>query len=201
LFKVYLKALKSGSKTPEVQAAATVAISKLMLGRVISDMSPAIDDLLKTFVVLYFDPSTANNQAVRQTLSYFLPVYSYSRKENQDRMRRISVDAFHRLYDIQENMDDEDDEDVEAEMVGLSTIGAHLIDWTDPRKCYVPGSQLTLADEGVKKAVNGDVHLRFASDILARLDSNASSKCCPSPSFISPLTMPQKKRRSFLPLF
>jgi condensin complex subunit 3 len=201
LFKVYLKALKSGSKTPEVQAAATVAISKLMLGRVISDMSPAIDDLLKTFVVLYFDPSTANNQAVRQTLSYFLPVYSYSRKENQDRMRRISVDAFHRLYDIQENMDDEDDEDVEAEMVGLSTIGAHLIDWTDPRKCYVPGSQLTLTDEGVKKAVNGDVHLRFASDILARLDSNASSKCCPSPSFISPLTMPQKKRRSFLPLF
>lgn len=175
LFKVYLKALKSGSKTPDVQAAATVAISKLMLGRVISDSSPAIDDLLKTFVVLYFDPSTANNQAVRQALSYFLPVYSYGRKENQDRMRKISVDAFHKLYEIQENMDD-DDEDAEAEMVALSTIGAHLVDWTDPRKCYVPGNQLALSDEGNKKSVNGDVHLQFASDILARLDSNASSK-------------------------
>jgi condensin complex subunit 3 len=178
LFKVYLKALKSGSKTPDVQAAATVAISKLMLGRVISDSSPAIDDLLKTFVVLYFDPSTANNQAVRQALSYFLPVYSYSRRENQDRMRKISVDAFHKLYEIQENMDD-DDEDAEAEMVPLSTIGAHLIDWTDPRKCYVPGNQLTMNDEGNKKAVNGDVHLQFASDILSRLDSNASSKFPP----------------------
>lgn len=200
LFKVYLKALKSGSKTPDVQAAATVAISKLMLGRVISDSSPAIDDLLKTFVVLYFDPSTASNQAVRQTLSYFLPVYSYSRKENQDRMRKISVDAFHKLYEIQENMDDED-EDAEAEMVALATIGAHLVDWTDPRKCYVPGSQLTLSDEGSKKSVNGDVHLQFASDILTRLDSNASSKSYTlSSSICRPNNLIEEEKKLLAPL-
>lgn len=197
LFKVYLKALKSGSKTPDVQAAATVAISKLMLGRVISDSSPAIDDLLKTFVVLYFDPSTASNQAVRQALSYFLPVYCFSRKENQDRMRKISVDAFHKLYEIQESFDDDDEEDAEAEMVGLATIGAHLVDWTDPRKCYIPGSQLTLNDEGSKKAVNGDVHLQFASDILTRLDSNATSKfgnsLSPAPSSLTHSIEDEKK--------
>ena len=173
LLKVYLKALKSGTKAPEVQAAATVAVAKLMLGRVISDASPAIDDLLKTLVVLYFDPSTAHNQGVRQTLSYFLPVYSYSRHENQDRMRKVSLDALHKLFEVQENLDD--DGDAETEMVTIGTIGAHLVDWTDPRKCYVPGNQFSLADEG-KKVVNGDVHLEFARDILERLESGASSK-------------------------
>ncbi|KAF4634306.1 hypothetical protein G7Y89_g3802 [Cudoniella acicularis] len=172
LLKVYLKALKSGSKAPEVQAAATVAISKLMLGRVISDSSTTVEDLLKTLVVLYFDPSTAHNQGVRQTLSYFLPVYSFSRKENQDRMRKVALDAMHKIFEIQETLDDEGD--AESEMVSLSTIGAHLIDWTDPRKCYVPGNQLTLNDEGAKKGINGDVHLEFARDLLERLKSGIS---------------------------
>jgi condensin complex subunit 3 len=180
LLKVYLKALKSGNKTPEVQAAATVAIAKLMLGRVISDSSPVIEDLLRTLVVLYFDPSTAHNQGVRQTLSYFLPVYSFSRKENQDRMRKVALDALHKLFEVQETLDDEGD--AETEMVSISTIGAHLIDWTDPRKCYVPGNQLTLGDEGSKKAVNGDVHLEFARDLLERLGSSIS-RMFPFPPF------------------
>ncbi|KAM0139906.1 hypothetical protein ACHAP3_002967 [Botrytis cinerea] len=167
LTKVYLKALKAGAKDPEVQAAATVAVAKLLLGRVITDSSSAIDDLLKTLVVLYFDPSTAHNQGVRQTLTYFLPVYCYSRTENQDRMRGVALDAMHKLFETQD-----DDEDAEAEMVGLGTIGAHLVDWTDPRKCYVPGNQLTLSDDAAKKSVNGDVHLDFAMDILERLNSS-----------------------------
>ena len=194
LVKVYLKALKSGSKTPEVQAAATVAISKLMLGRVISDASIAIDDLLRTLVVLYFDPSTAHNQGVRQTLSYFLPVYSFSRRENQDRMRKVALDALHKLFEVQETLDDEGD--TEAEMVSLSTIGAHLVDWTDPRKCYIPGNQLTLGDEGAKKAVNGDAHLEFARDLLEKLGSNISSTsqvATPPKSVLTTKTEEEKK--------
>lgn len=172
LLKVYLKALKSGSKTPDVQAAATVSVCKLMLGRVIQD-SEASNDLLKTLIVAYFDPATHSNQGVRQTLSYFLPVYSYSRKENQDRMRTVAMDAMHSLFNIQEGLEDEDDD---SEMVSLSTVGAHLVDWTDPRKCYIPGNAMTLQDDGAKKAVNGDVHLDLANDILERLNSTATSK-------------------------
>lgn len=194
LLKVYLKALKNGSKGPEVQAATTVAVCKLLLGRVIQD-SDAANDLLKTLIVAYFDPSTQSNQGVRQTLSYFLPVYSYSRKENQDRMRSVAVDALHVLYNVHEGLDDEDED---IEMVSLSVIGAHLVDWTDPRKCYVPGSSISIADEGAKKAVNGDVHLDLASDILDRMN-NATSKFTHSPS-IHPayvLTTMKKKKRRF----
>lgn len=172
LLKVYLKALRSGSKTPEVQAAATVAVCKLTLGRVIQD-SEASNDLLRTLVVAYFDPSTQGNQGVRQTLSYFLPVYSYSRKENQDRMRSVAMDAMHSLFNIHETLDGDDEN---SEMVSLNTIGAHLVDWTDPRKCYAPGDSMSLGDESAKKAVNGDVHLDLARDILEKLSSNVTSK-------------------------
>jgi condensin complex subunit 3 len=172
LLKVYMKALRSGSKAPEVQAAATVSVCKLMLGRVIQS-SEASNDLLKHLIVAYFDPSTQANQGVRQTLSYFLPVYCYSRRENQDRMRLVAMDALHSLFNLREGLDEEDED---SEMVSLSTIGAHLVDWTDPRKCYVPGDQMTLADEGQKKAVNGDVHLELAKDILERLNSSITSK-------------------------
>ena len=65
------------------------------------------------------------------------------------------------------------DADVDDEMVSLSTIGACLVDWTDPRKCFSPDVG---TDAEKKTNVNGDVHLEFARNVLERLDSNCSSK-------------------------
>ncbi|KAI1007944.1 Condensin complex subunit 3 [Podosphaera aphanis] len=173
LLKVYIKALRSSNKTPEVQAVATVAVAKLLLGCVIPDTSPTTLELLRTLVVIYFDASTAQNESVRQTLSYFLPVYSYSRKENQGRMRQIAADAFHKLFEMQQTIDDDDEAEVET--ISLTTIGAHLVDWTDPRKCYIPANQMTPSDDMAKKKhVDGDVHLEFARDLLQRLESSIS---------------------------
>ncbi|KAI1822538.1 ARM repeat-containing protein [Xylaria intraflava] len=170
LLKVYVKALRSGSRNPEVQGAATMAVSKLLLGRVVTD--PEISgELIKTLIVAYFDPSTAGNQNVRQALNYFLPVFCYSRAENQDLMRSVALDALHALYNIREGIDD-DDMDVDDEMASLNTIGACLVDWTDPRKCYTPG----VAMDADRKNVNGDVHLDFAADILEKLDGNLSKE-------------------------
>jgi len=173
--KVYIKGLKSGSKSPEVQSSATIAISKLLLGRVISDSSPTIDDLLRTLIILYFDHSTVQNQGVRQTLSYFLPVYSFSRKENQDRIRKVSVEVLRRLFEVQETFDE--DAEAEVETISLTTVGAHLVDWTDPRRCYVPGNQLSLDGE-TKKNVSGDVHLELARDILNRMYTSGCNRKC-----------------------
>ncbi|KAH9883887.1 condensin subunit Cnd3 [Xylariomycetidae sp. FL2044] len=170
LLKVYVRALRSGSKNPEVQGAATVAVSKLLLGRVVTDQKTTAE-LLKTLVVAYFDPSTAGNQSVRQALNYFLPVFCYSRMENQDLMRSVALDALHALYNVKEGIDD-DDMDVGDEMASLNTIGACLVDWTDPRKCFVPGMPM----DADKKNVNGDVHLDFAADILEKLNSNFSKE-------------------------
>jgi condensin complex subunit 3 len=194
LLKVYIKALRSGSKAPEVQAAATVAASKLLLGRVVSDHEVSAE-LLKTLVVAYFEPASSGNQSVRQALNYFLPVFCYSRAENQDLMRTVALDALHTLYNVREGLDD-DDADVEDEMVSLATIGACLVDWTDPRKCYSPGQS---ADALEKKNVNGDVHLDFAKDILDRLDGNCTSTSLPKhPNHTSKLTPPLEEEKKII---
>lgn len=170
LLKVYVKAVKGGAKAPEVQAVATVAASKLLLGRVVSEEA-ACQDLLKSLVVAYFDPSSASNQTVRQALNYFLPVFCFSRAENQDLMRSIALDAIHSLFNLRESLED-DDVDVGEDMVSMTAIGACLVDWTDPRKCYSPTSLL----DTDKKLVNGDVHLEFAMDIIEKLSGNITSK-------------------------
>ncbi|KAI1844126.1 hypothetical protein JX266_009799 [Neoarthrinium moseri] len=170
LLKVYVKALRSGSKNPEVQGAATVAVSKLLLGRVVTDHDTSAE-LLKTLVVAYFDPATAGNQSVRQALNYFLPVFCYSRAENQDLMRCVALDALHALYNVREGLED-DDADVDEEMASLNSIGACLVDWTDPRKCYQPGVPM----DAEKKNVNGDVHLELAADILDKLNGNTGKE-------------------------
>jgi condensin complex subunit 3 len=169
-YKVFAKALKADDR-PQVQAASSAALCKLMLSNVIKD-----EDLLKTIVVAYFDPSTAENLSLRQGLNYFLPVYCYSRKENQERMQGITVPAIHSLGLINENMDEEED------MVSLSIIAAHLVDWTDPRKLITAAqdSGSVLFDEmGRKeaKALNCDIHLDLAKDVLEKvLSSGVTSK-------------------------
>lgn len=174
LLKVYIKALRSGAKHPEVQAAATVAVSKLLLGRVVNDHDVSAE-LLKTLVIAYFEPASAGNQSVRQALNYFLPVFCYSRAENQDVMRTVALEALHTLYNVREGFDD-DDADVDDEMVSLTTIAACLVDWTDPRKCYSPaGNGGGGMGEAEKKHVNADVHLDFARDIIERLGGNVPS--------------------------
>lgn len=179
LLKVYVKAVKSSSKSSDVQAAAIMATSKLLLGRVVTD-EEACQELLKSLVIAYFDPLSASNQTVRQALNYFLPVFCYSRSSNQDLMRSISLVVLHSLLNLRDGLEDDDEADVDEDMMGMATIGACLVDWTDPRKCY--GATNLLEPE--KKHVNGDVHLDFALDILDRLHTNISSKLISNTSYI-----------------
>ncbi|KAG6077855.1 hypothetical protein E4U33_001065 [Claviceps sp. LM78 group G4] len=170
LLKVYMKAVRGGSKAPEVQAAAVLAASKLLLGRVVN-VEEACEELLRSLVVAYFDPFSATNQPVRQALNYFLPVFCFSRAAHQDMMRAVSLPALHSLLNLRDGLDD-DDIDVEEDMVSMSAIGACLVDWTDPRKCYTSGVAL----DTEKKNVNGDVHLQLGEDIIERLRGNISKE-------------------------
>ncbi|KAI9807209.1 MAG: hypothetical protein M1825_005927 [Sarcosagium campestre] len=173
LLKVFTKALRADDK-PDVQAAACGAICKLMLGCVLKD-----EDLLRLLVVTYFDPATAANLGLRQTLSYFLPVYCHSRRENQDRMQRVAVPALHTLVQISDGVAEEDDDD---DMVSLSIIAAHLVDWTDPRKVVLSSAEagVSLFDENGKekpqKPVNGNVHLDLARDVIEKMSSSGCNR-------------------------
>ena len=160
ILKIFAKGMKA-EKAPDVQAAATIALCKLMLTSVITD-----DDLLRTAVVLYFDPASKDNAGVRQALTYFLPVYCHSRRENMERMANVAGGVIHAIVDLAEEMDEGE------EMVGVGVVGNMLVDWTDARKLVVSDEAAVSWDEAGKqqvKAVNGDVHLILAESLLERL--------------------------------
>ena len=162
VFKVFSKGLKA-SHAPEVQAAATAALCKLMLVRVVADA-----DLLRQLVTTFFDPATADhaNAATRQALSYFLPVYAHSRRENMERLAEVVPAVVHAVLGLGEELEEE-----EEGIVGMTAVGNMLVDWTDARKLVVLDRASVSWDEAGKKevkAVNGDVHLVVAEGLLER---------------------------------
>ncbi|KAL8999044.1 MAG: hypothetical protein Q9169_002042 [Polycauliona sp. 2 TL-2023] len=166
-YKIFGKGLKA-STTAEVQSAATSALCKLMLTSVIRD-----EDLLKQLVMLFFDPATKENAAVTQALSYFLPVFCYSRQENMEMMAAIAAIVVHSQVSLVDEMEEEEG------AVGVNMIGNMLVDWTDARKLVIQDADSTSWDEaGGKdaKEVNGDIHLMLAESLLERALVHGCSK-------------------------
>lgn len=163
ILKVYKASIKSGAE--EVQAVGASALSKVMLQRLVTDT-----DLLRQLVVSYFDPDTAGNASLRQSLSYFLPVYCHSRAENAMRMAEVTTSVISKLQMIESALRDDDDEDADPEaagnLVSLTSIANMLLDWTDPRKIH--GFSEAVNDAAVANGA-GETHYVLAESILDRL--------------------------------
>ena len=84
----FLLQLLESEEQDAVQALLCVGLSKLMLAGMVADQR-----VLQTLILIFISPETAENQELRQCLSYFLPVYSYSSQANQNRMRKVRVVA------------------------------------------------------------------------------------------------------------
>jgi condensin complex subunit 3 len=116
--------------------------------------------LLKVLVTAYFDPATAGNQSLRQTLSYFLPVFCHSAPANAMMMAEITVSELHALLIRRDSFDGVEDQ----EMVSPTTIAAHFIEWTDPRKA-APAAEK-----------DWSLHAVIARDALERICANSCNK-------------------------
>ncbi|OMP85657.1 Condensin complex subunit 3 [Diplodia seriata] len=157
--KMFFKAVKAAD--PGVATTGAVAASKLMLLNILRD-----PDLLKALTIAYFNPESQHNPGLRQALTYFLPVYCHSRKDNAERMASIAVSVVHAMRGVQEELEEEGD----VEMVGIGVVGSQIVDWTDPRK-------LVGADDTSGKLVTGetkidglgDAHLLLAEDLLEKV--------------------------------
>lgn len=167
IYKMYSKGLRSADTT--VQTTACTALSKLMLASTITD-----PELLKQMVLAYFDPETAANPSLRQSLTYFLPVYCHSRRVNAVSLARVSIPVLHTLAERAEDLDEEE------EMVGLNLVAAQIADWTDPRKMAPFASGSSKGDE---QEVDG--HLVLAEELLEKILTPGCNSECP-PSFASP---------------
>ncbi|KAG8974581.1 hypothetical protein FRB90_009747, partial [Tulasnella sp. 427] len=134
--------------SPEAQAIACEGVAKLMLSGIIAD-----DRLLRSLIILYLTPETEDNQALRQCLSYFFPVYCYSSPLNQRRMQHIFLETYWHLKEYRESLEGEQD------MIPPSQITLLFVDWTDPLKA------VEMKDQAADSAVQAEL----ASDIIKAL--------------------------------
>ncbi len=135
-----------------------------MLTSVIQD-----EDLLKQIVICFFEPATKGNSVLRQALSYFLPVYCHSRRENMEKMAAVVPGVIHAVIGLMEELEEDE------EMVGIGVVGNMLLDWTDARKLVIQDEdRLGWGEAGKKEAktVNGDIHLDLAENLLEKVMSH-----------------------------
>jgi len=177
IYKLFSRALRSS--TAPIQSTACTALCKLMLSSPSASASGISsilnnNELLRLLTIAYFDPETAGNPALRQALSYFIPVYCHSRRENMQRMGSIATAVLSWCLEAREELDVEGEDEAMGEMVGLNVVVAHLVDWTDGRKLAA-----ALGGLGAKNMEDdeGEVHVEWALELLERVLGVCSSKC------------------------
>ncbi|KAL7422917.1 chromosome condensation complex Condensin, subunit G [Cryptotrichosporon argae] len=157
---------------PDVQAAACEGTAKLMLAGMIDDAN-----VLQSLVLLYFSPETADNQALRQCLTYFLPVYCYSSPENQRRMLDIFAETFEMLVQLADEF-----EDAGPTLLPLATMGLMMIDWLDPQKAVERDGT------PVDQAIHLDLATVVLKLVLAERSRETRKTLC---SFLGKLYLPE----------
>ncbi|PCG90683.1 Armadillo-like helical [Penicillium occitanis (nom. inval.)] len=201
IYKVFAKALKSTSPA-DVQSAAAVALSKMLLVNIFTPSGPnipqaikdlnesSVEALLQSLIVSFFHPRTRENPVLRQALTYFFPVFCHSRLANTQRMRKIAVPVVRSVLnaaeeyfslEAEEDSDGDIDESVgEREIKALMTqVIGMLVEWTDERRVVGLGGENILAGGTASSNAHGYVHLALVNDILERIlgISNGPNKC------------------------
>lgn len=166
LTKMLLKAFRSHEE--ELSLLACTGASKLLLRGLFPPDFTA--DLLNAFVLAYFDPDMSSRPAIRQALSYFLPVFCHSKLENALLMAQISVPLMSKLLLMKEEFDEEANE-----MVGWPVITAHLSEWTDGRQ-VVGAMQSDLDGKTSITQEAEEPHVYLATEILERALTNTCPK-------------------------
>lgn len=147
--KLYYQALKNAD-IPELQAVAAEGLFKLLLCGVFSN-----PDLLAGILLNYFDPQSASNGALKQVLSFCIPVYAYSRDENQQVLGSVAIPAIDRILRHLEDIEDDP-------LTGATEMMQQVLDWTDPRRVVSITNQSSTETKS-------RVHYDLAFDILSFL--------------------------------
>ncbi|KAJ3556048.1 hypothetical protein NM688_g2240 [Phlebia brevispora] len=157
----FLLLILDNEESPKVQALLCMGLAKLMLAGMVVD-----DRVLQSLVLVYVSPETAQNQELRQCLTYFFPVYCYSSPANQRRMQQSFVTLFLKLAEVYKEWEGDED------MISPAQTGLMVVDWTDPQKAAaiaqkVPGY---VADDAIHVDLATDIVKTLFNDDLKRDD-------------------------------
>ncbi|KZT61424.1 hypothetical protein CALCODRAFT_506217 [Calocera cornea HHB12733] len=160
-----------GDESPDVQAVACEGIAKLMRSGMISD-----ETILQSLVLMYLSPETSDNQALRQCLSYFFPVYCYSSSLNQRKIQHIFVPVMEALTQVHQDLEED------QEMISPSQIGMQLVDWTEPKKV------VEVNDVKADHSIHIDVAIELLKYLLNATDKDERKTIC---QLLSKLHLPE----------
>ncbi|KAF4614841.1 hypothetical protein D9613_002893 [Agrocybe pediades] len=141
---------------PRIQAMLCLGVSKLILSGMIIE-NYALENLVK----VYLSPLTSENLELRQCLSFFFPVYSYSSFDNQKTMCEIFITIFLDACEDRKQFKDSDDEALHY--VSSTQLGEMFIDWTDPIRLKEAAERAGKKDEA---PVDDTAHLAMAEKMV-----------------------------------
>lgn len=137
LARLFYSLLKT-YEMPRLQAVVAEGLCKLFLADLLVDfgkgeLGRADDDdvqqetqLLEVLLLSYFHPLNANNQELKQTLAFCIPVYAFSRESHQKNISAISGDCFYRIFRSDSEFSRYDN------LPSPTTVLQQLIYWCDP---------------------------------------------------------------------
>ncbi|QPG73559.1 hypothetical protein FOA43_000871 [Brettanomyces nanus] len=160
--KLFYRTLRD-NKRKEVQAVSGEALYKLFLSGIIND-----DELFETTLLAYFNPSINDNEALKQCLSFCIPVYAFSHVAHQEQISRVVSDTLSRLFDSWSEMEEEAGT---AKTLNPQSVIQQIMYWTDPYRVVNRDPE-----DAEKSSVQIDVGLQLLS-VLSRYD--VSSPCKP----------------------
>ncbi|CAA7267951.1 unnamed protein product [Cyclocybe aegerita] len=109
---------------PKVKATFCVGATKLVLSGIVTDVN-----VIKNLIKAYLCPVTADNQELRQCLSFFLPMYSQSSLANQKLMSDIFIHVF---LDVCQDRKEAIGRDNTPPAVDSERVADMFLQWTDP---------------------------------------------------------------------
>ena len=161
--KLFYRTLRDSSRKT-VQAVSGEALYKLFLSGVIND-----DELFETTLLAYFNPAINDNEALKQCLSFCIPVFAFSHVSHQEQIARVVADTLIRLFGSWDDMKNQ----AGGQMPFTpQNIIEQLLYWTDPYR--IVGQD---PEDAKKSCIQIDVGLQLLK-VLERLDSSQNQKSC-----------------------
>ncbi|KAI9291170.1 hypothetical protein K502DRAFT_344837 [Neoconidiobolus thromboides FSU 785] len=130
----------------EYLSVSVLGLCKLYLLGLLDDQ-----EILARMIQLYFIPTTQENIKLRQSLQYFLEVYSKLNLKFQLTMSQVFTSTLIRMIDSYKQFSNQ------YTMVTPIQVGIQLADWTDPKK---------MMGEKDDETITNDIHLNTSIELF-----------------------------------
>ncbi|KAG0368508.1 nuclear condensing complex subunit [Gamsiella multidivaricata] len=146
------------SPIPTLQAVAAEGIAKLMLTKLLKNAQ-----ILRKLIILYFDPTTAGNNHLRQCLNYFLQVYFHSSHDNQVTLSEIFVPIMVQLIQMQQ--------EAKNEMPVPAIMAQQLLEWCEPRRVLGADDENIAADGKIDFGLQANIAIEIVKVMFSETNN------------------------------